>query len=218
MLSLSTSTWWATRPLHISDVEITPPTVEPVDLDEFKKHIRFTPTSEDTLIDTYIATARQYFAQQTGVEPIDTVREVRMDAFPTRYIELPRRPLIEVVSVSYTDADDVLQTLAVDTEYLVGGVGQPRPGVISVLSGASWPTPKDAFGSVAIRYRAGYGSHPGDVPEMIRAAIAQLAARMHRDRDGSQNPSSTFLDSLMLSLKYEGLPVHPQMREAIWLA
>lgn len=171
--------------LYGSEVLITPPQIEPIDLDEVKKHLRFTPTSEDTLLDTYIAMARQYFEEYTGLQLITATWEQRLEAFPSGSIvadlaiPLLKSPVIDVVSVAYDDSDGDEQTVD-DADYAVDLASAPNQSVIRPVS--SWPTSAGTLGSTRIRYRAGFGSQPGDVPELIKGVLYLLTGYFHQFR------------------------------------
>jgi uncharacterized phiE125 gp8 family phage protein len=219
-----TQTTWPngliTPELHTSTHVITPPSIEPVDLDEVKKHLRFTPISEDTLIDTYIAMARTHFEEYTGRTCLDTLLEHRIEGFGPSVIELPFPPLIEVVSVTYADGDGVDQVLA-DTAYVVDTPTGPyaRRGTVRPTVATSWPTPLSDLGSVRIRYRAGYGTQPGDVPELIRGCLFFLVGHFHQHRaevvDQAKGSLSTLpigAETIMRAFKYSALPTRATLR------
>lgn len=152
---------------------ITGPTLEPIDLDEAKKSIRFTSTTEDTLIDTWISAARMYFETETDRQVMTATWEYWLDCFPSQCeIELPHPPLRSVLSVKYDDTDGVEQTLS-SALYRVDATSGPfcKRGRLVLLSGTEWPETIYQPSSVRIRYTAGYGDVPGDVPELIKAAI-----------------------------------------------
>lgn len=190
------------RELYVSEVLITKPTIEPIDLDEVKKHLRFTPTSEDTLLDTYIAMARQYFEEYTGLQLMDATWEQRIEAFPSganvwdTAVELRRSPVLELVSVIYDDSDSDEQTID-DEDYALDAKDAPQRSVVRPVS--SWPSSNGSLGSVRIRYRAGFGTTPGDVPELIKGALYFLTGYFHQFR------SEAFVNSPGGSL--EKLPI-----------
>lgn len=207
---------------HISDRLIVGPACEPIDLDEVKRHIRFTATTaEDTLIDTYIAMARQYFETETDRQLITATWERQFDAFPDGVIELPHPPLIDVVSVAYDVEGSPSETLLTeDVDYVVDAPSGPQAtrGVVRTVAGASWPTAIDRVGSVRVRYRAGYGDHPGDVPELVKGALYFLVGHFHRFREDIQDATTTLAalpigaTAIMRSFKYTALPIYPARR------
>ena len=137
-------------------IQITdPPAVEPVSLVEAKAHLRVDINDEDDYIEGLIRTARQYaeaaFTHRAFVEQEITLT---LDRWPVeRYIELPRPPLISVASVSYTDEDGNVETLAAGTDYLVDTTANR----LVLRNGVFWPTViLQESGAISIVYQAGY--------------------------------------------------------------
>lgn len=221
-----------TRELYASDVLITGPALEPIDLDETKRHLRITTTSEDTLLDTYIAMARQYFEEATGRQLIAATWERRLSAFlygslvspyyPS-LIELPHPPLIDIVSLTYTDGDGGDVTLEEVTDYVVDASSgaYARRGLVRPIAGGSWPTARGDLGSARIRYRAGYGTHPGDVPELIKGALYFLVGHFYKFRAEVQEGTALQqvpigAESIIRAFKYSALPTQPPLRTTWW--
>ncbi len=211
--------------VHVTEQLITLPTIEPIDLDEVKKHLRFTPTTEDTLIDTYIAAARQYFEDITGLQLMEATWEQRHDVFPggastnTNVIELRHPPLMDVVSVAYDDGNGDEQTLVLDTDYFVETPSAPQCGYIRLGSSGTWPSSLATLGSVRVRYRAGYGSAPGDVPELIKTALLflvghfhQFRAEFHQPNPGSSTPIVLPIGADAIMRMFKSRPTRPPMR------
>lgn len=222
-----------TRDLIVTDTLISGPTIEPIDLEEMKKQLKFTPTTEDTLIDTYISMARQHFEEQTGRQLMAATWERRMEAYPyantaspypVDLIELPHPPLLSVVSVAYAVEGSPDETVLVEgTDYVVEAPSGPYAsrGIIRPVSGGSWPSVSLGIGSVRIRYRAGYGTQPGHVPELIKGALYFLVGHFHRFRSETHVSERGSIESLPLgaeaiirAFKYSALPQLPPMRTA----
>lgn len=221
-----------TRDLYVDDSLITPPTIEPIDLDEVKRHLRFQTTSEDTLLDTYIAAARMYFEEQTGRQLMRATWERRFEAFPTTLtsrpypaglIELPHPPLLSVVSVVHTAEGSPDETTLVEgTDYDIDAPRGPYAsrGVVRPITGGSWPSPTTGLGAVRIRYDAGYGDHPGDVPELIKGALYFLVGHFHKFRaeiyEGAPGSSIQGMplgaEAIIRAFKYSALPSQPPLR------
>jgi uncharacterized phiE125 gp8 family phage protein len=149
------------------DTLLVGPTVEPLDLAEVKKALKFTPTSEDTLLDVWIAAARQHFEEQTGRQVMTARRSRRLSCAPCqREIELPFPPLQEVISVTTDDENgDPVTFDAAEYDVVLANNGPTCPrGRIRLKPGAAWPT----GGPITIEYLCGYGDAPGAVPELVR--------------------------------------------------
>jgi hypothetical protein len=83
-------------------------------------------------------------------------------------ITIPLPPLQQVVSVTYLDINDAVQTLDPST-YVVNS---DAPSDLSLIESATWPTAALRAGAVKLRFIAGYGDAGSDVDETIRMAIA----------------------------------------------
>lgn len=206
------------RVIDTIDRLIEGPALEPLDLDEAKKYLRFTPTTEDTLIDTMIAAARQYFEQQTGVICITQTWEHGLSGSPSESeIELPKSPLQSIESVAY-DLDGVETFMSASDYSLVNGTAAASmTGRVRLASGASWPTFTSATtAGLRIRYTAGFGDAPGDVPELIKWAIGMLLGSMHKFRaeaheqnDGSIVTVPFGAQTVIHEYKYRNLRIAP---------
>lgn len=202
-----------------ADTLITGPTIEPLDVDEVKKALRFTSTSEDTLLDLWISAARQYFEEQTGRQLMDATWEYQMEGYPAGVIELPHPPLIAVVSITHP-TDEVWSA----DNYTVDAPTGPHAarGRIVPVSGGSWPSSTGHLGSVRVRYRAGYGTQPGAVPELIKAALLFLVGHFHKFRAetyeatrGSIERIPIGAEAIIRSYRYSALPIHPIRRTTV---
>lgn len=209
-------------PIPYTDTVIEGPVVEPLDLDQVKKFLRFGATSEDTLLDAWISAARQLFEQQTGRHPIAVLRERWLDAFPP-VIELPAPPLLEVVSVTYVGGDGELSTIDPGS-YVVKAPQGPTAscGWIQPAFGTLWPTPQAVPGAVRVRYYAGYGRVPGEVPELVRSLLFLLVAHFHKYRTPVQEGTHTEIPigiKMMLEhYKFTALPTQqPRVGVPTWV-
>ncbi len=164
--------------------------VEPLDLALVRKHLRFAATSEDALLQGWIAAARTQFEEQTGRQAIDAIYEYALDEAPcARCIELPRPPMAGDVSILYTDANGDEQTM--DTalyEVLPSFVSSSAidpycdRGRVELVSGASWPTTDGSPRSIRIRRTCGYGETATVMPPMVQTALYFLVAHFHKFR------------------------------------
>ncbi len=191
--------------------------VEPVTLDDVKRHLRvsLTATSEDGLIAGYIAAARALFEDIASRQTIDAIYEYT--CYPVgRLIDIPRAPMVEVLSVVGRDANG--SDTAIDAgsyRVVLSGVDEDDaialdafcpPGRIALASGGTWPT-----GEVRIRRRCGYGTTPEAVPSIIKSALYMLIAHFYRNRSEvtAENVMAVPLGGEMLLrvFKYTGLVV-----------
>lgn len=163
---------------------ITPPETYPITLAEAKAHVREVVDDFDAEITAFIKAATAHAEEFTGRAFIDQTWELTYDAFPTNELQIPKPPLIEIVSVTYDDAAGDAQVLD-PSGYVVDD--QSEPAWI-IPADNTWPTPFDGINAVRIRFRAGYlnttDSPPtASVPFDITAAIKLYVGSLYAQRE-----------------------------------
>ena len=175
---------------------ITPPTTEPVTLQEVKDHLRIVHDDEDDLIESYKIAARKHIEFTLTWRALITQElQLSLDSFPPRAtyyspyfikakndeIVLPYPPVQEIVSITYKDKDGTETTIPAD-DYIVDTDSEPAR--IVPAPGESWPT-EDLYplGAVKIKFKAGYGDTKEDVPNELRQAILMLTAHFYENRE-----------------------------------
>ena len=164
---------------------VTPPTVEPVTLDEVKARLRLTSTADDATISQQITAAREYAEKVTRRSLNVKSYAYFLDRFPYPHepLRVPVPPLLSVTAIKYYDETLTEQTLAT-AEYWVAG--QQIPALICPTPGNIWPPTARVPGAVEIDFNAGYGSvdtqgNPNGpaIPQHICEGIRQLAIHLY---------------------------------------
>lgn len=166
--------------------QIAPPIAYPLAIEEVRAHLRIDATSEDALIDSYIAAVTAHLDGADGVlgrcliDQTWKLSGTRPACNCCAGIELPLPPLIEVVSVS-TIAEDGSETAVPVDGYRVVDNGS-MPSVIVPAGGVMWD-------GAAIVYRAGYaevdvasGIVTGTVPRAILQYMLLMIADAYENR------------------------------------
>lgn len=164
-------------------VVITPPAQMPVSLEEAKLHLRVDFDDDDELITALIGAATKHLDGPDGWlgrALITQTLEYRADEF-CEVIRLPYPPLQSVTSVKYLDNDGVTQTLSTGVYRTIGG-GASATSIVQVY-GQSWPSIRYTDEAVQIRYVAGYGDDPEDIPEPIRQALLLMIGHLYENRE-----------------------------------
>lgn len=183
----------------MADTLITPPAEEPVSVEAFRSYMR-DPADPDADLARMIKAAREHVEETASLALFDQVREFTLDAWPgvggdglgwwdgvrqgsimqdaPRFVELPRGPLISVVSVKTFAADGTDSTMAATGYY--ADTGQ-RPGRLALVPGVAWPIPGRPTAGIAIRYRAGF-TDLALIPSAAQQAILQIAAHLYENR------------------------------------
>lgn len=161
---------------------VTAPTVEPVTLDEAKRHLRVDASDEDALIAGLIVTARTRLEEHCERAFVTQTWRLSLSGWPgDAWLLLPRPQLLTVTSVTYVDSADATQTVS-SADYVV--VTDGEPGSVVLKSTASWPSAELQVGlPVRVTYTCGYGATALSVPAPLRAALLLLVAHLFENRE-----------------------------------
>lgn len=156
-----------------------------VSVADAKSFMRVDHSDDDDLIEGFIqaATAQvdgRYGTLQRALLP--QTWDYTFSDFPSQEcdqaIEIPLPPLVDVVSISYTDAAGDIQTYE-SGEYEVDT--NSVPGRVRLVNNGYWPQANEyMFEAVRIRFIAGY---PDGVPDTIKLAIKIMVADIYENRE-----------------------------------
>lgn len=148
---------------------------------EFKTHARVYHTQDDTYIATLILVATQCIEHETRRALINRSFTMQLEGFPADgEIILPRSPLSNVTSVTYTDTAGATQTVSSGDyhTYSVNGVGR-----VMLKSTASWPSTQGTGNlDVSVNFTAGYGATSASVPVALKQAVLLQATHLYDNR------------------------------------
>ena len=180
--------------IRTSLVETTPPTVEPISLEEAKLWLRVDHTEEDDLITELEKSARRSCEAFTRRSFINTTWTLKLDEFPSAEcrtslasissarsdeITLPRSPLSSVTSITYTDTDGNTQTVSASNYTVDTG---SEPGRVVPAFNAFWPLTRNVINAVSVLHVSGYGAAETSVPSGLKIAIRVLMADLYEER------------------------------------
>lgn len=163
----------------------------PVSVADVAAHCRIdAPTEADNdLVESYIEAGSAWaFGLEgwTGRALLDEEYDETFDGWArcrrgTIVSELPlsRARVRAVASVTYLDAAGAETVLAADQYRLVHRYGA---GYIVPAHNVTWPALLDEDQPVTVRYTAGYGAAPEDIPADLRTGLMQLCAWMWENR------------------------------------
>lgn len=180
-----------------------PPQTEPITLGDAKAHMRVQVSVEDTLIEGLIEAAREHVEEVLSRSLITQTWQLNLDDFPgtpwyghpwAEYLNywhnpilLPRPPLQSVTEIKYIDVDGSEKVLD-PSVYRVDTASEPAR--VTEEESQYWPTPETVINAVTIKYVAGYGDGPDDVPRPIRQAMLLLIAHWYNHREAVNVGSS----------------------------
>jgi|ERR1051325_39944 uncharacterized phiE125 gp8 family phage protein len=142
-------------------------------------------TADDALLTGVIIPAAVGRCERaTGRQLLDATWELGLEDWPCgQWIEIPKPPLVSIVSVKYVDTAGVLQTLATDQYDVDAPVGPSCwRGRIAAAYGVTWPSVRCGLNAVRVRFRAGYVDQSGEMPAgPVRTIPADLVNAMLLD-------------------------------------
>lgn len=172
----------------------TQPAAEPITTAEAKIHLKVDGSTEDTLIDAYIATARQYVENYTSKKLVTQTVQQTYDSFPADCLELSVKPIQSVTSVAYIDTAGDSQTWSsadYDTDFI------STPGRIAPGLEKEYPSLGDVINAVTITYVVGYGG-AADVPERYKSAIKLIVGELYENRENRVKKMPTAAEALLM--------------------
>lgn len=168
---------------------VTAPALEPLHPEEVKLHARIDIDTDDPLLYGYIRAARELYETEGRQTLITTTYDLTLDEFPDcGHIDLPKPPLQSVTSVTYYDTDNAATVWASSNYYV--DTASYLSGRLALAYGKLWPTATlRPHNGVVIRYVAGFGDGPGDVPESIRQWMQLAVAHWYVNREATVSAS-----------------------------
>lgn len=159
---------------------MAPPALEPVSLAQMKDHLRVEHSAEDTLISSYITSARLHIEARLAKLLITQDWRINFDSLPSgKVVELPLAPILALNSVSYY-TQQAGPTLIPAVDYSID-LNSMRPKFSLHLQRQNLR----AFGAYELEVSAGYGPAVEDVPADIRHALKLLVAHWFENREAA---------------------------------
>lgn len=163
-------------------VLVTPPTEEPVSLDELQSQLRDWTENQLGLVRSYGVAGRQKAEEYMFRGLMTQTWKLTLSAFEDVMWLPMAAPLQSVTTVKYYNTDGTLTTLS-STYYTVDTVS--RPGAVTRAPGQAWPSVQSdrLSGAVEITYVVGWAD-ADSVPERIKQGIRGYVAYLNYDREG----------------------------------
>jgi hypothetical protein len=169
---------------------VTPPTSEPLLLQEAKDHLRVDSDDENAQIARLISAARVDAESFLNRRIARATLKLQLDQFPGAYengychdgltrrsrsgvdaIRPPSPPLVSVTSIVYTDTNGTAQTLSASA-YIVDA--DSEPGRIVPAYGTCWPATRCIPNAVRIVYVAGYATTAEELHPIKQAMLLHI--------------------------------------------
>ena len=180
---------------------ITPPTVEPVTLEQALNQCHANAGIEDAWFTQTIKSAREFAEDYQWKAYISQTWQMTFDVLPPHVIYIPRAPLISVDSVDVYDVDNVKTEMDMDDFYVDSDT---EPARMILNKGNEWPDVElREMSCVKIGFTAGYGTTATTVPEAVKDAILLYIAHAWNNRAGEYQFPRQFFDLLRPNRLYQ---------------
>jgi uncharacterized phiE125 gp8 family phage protein len=160
----------------------TAPSLRSITKELVKQNKRIRHASEDDLIDFWIDAADRYVEKETNRSLLTQTLTLRLRAV-LPVIQLPRPPLAEITSISYTPEGEATIVVDVDTE-IERWTQDMLPTIHIPAIEVAYGEDCAAEGTMEIVYEAGWGAAEA-VPTDIRLASLQLASHWLTSREAA---------------------------------
>lgn len=168
----------------MSLIQITPPSITPVDKNDIKPAARIDGDEFDTQLDIVIPAITQAAEAKMGRKLINQTMELVLDYFPPcgqSYIGLQLPSVSSIISIKYLDALGAEQTLSPSAYHLTSSDHDSK---ISLTGDNVWPATAHQPAAIRIRFVCGYGATADSVPNAIRLWIISQCIAAINNPDG----------------------------------
>ena len=155
----------------------TASTLDLFSIQELKDHLFYVEDENVSTVLSMSAGARDWCQQYVQSDFLTTTRRVRLNYFPNS-IQLDYGPFQSITEITYTDTDQVSQTLSTDVYKL-----NEDTGVITRKYDQSWPDTLSDEDNISIKYVTG-DTDSCLVPGGIKAGVKYLIKALYDNRDG----------------------------------
>jgi uncharacterized phiE125 gp8 family phage protein len=164
---------------------VTAPASEPITTAVAKLHLRVDSSTDDALIDTLCAAAREYVETGTRRKCITQTWDLKLNCFPgwDQALHLPFPPVSSVTSITYIapDGTSTVWSSALYTTDLAAGPKAQMARIVPVY-GQSWPQTRGVINAVVVRFVCGY-ANAAAVPGGMLAAMKLLIGHWYANRE-----------------------------------
>lgn len=164
----------------MSTTIIAPPAALPVSLGLAKTVAKVEHNLEDDLITIYIGSATRLAEKWMRRPIITTTYEKVSDEFDE--VEQLDHARAAVQWVKYIDPDGVQRALD-PQDYDIDNASEVEGTYLAPAHGRDWPLTRVQMNAVRIRYTAGFGNSPAEVPTDITNFVLQHVKAMYESKD-----------------------------------
>jgi len=166
-------------------IETEAPATEPLDLATVKTYLRIDQSSDDSLLESLIVSARTICELMTGLNLINRKYSLYIDRWGDGELYLPSSPIQEVITVNIYKDDDSVSVFDAKN-YYVDNKNQKAPRIV-LRNYSVTPIPTRVANGIEIQYVSGFGADATCVPELLKQAMLQVIAHLYENRGDSIN-------------------------------
>lgn len=160
---------------------VTAPSVTPISLADAKTQMRIESSDDDAYITRLIDVAVAYTDARGALgRAMITQRWAQSFYEHDNRVYLKIVPAKTLVSITYYDTSNVLQTATI-SDYLL--VTDDDWAYVEPVSGKVWPSVYNRADAIKINFDAGYGADATNVPQHVRHALFLLVAHWYENRE-----------------------------------
>lgn len=156
---------------------VSNPALEPLSLTDVKLFLRIDDSSEDSLINNLIVTAREAAEEYLKRSLINQSWKLIFDEYSPYHVFLPRGPVQSVTSVKTIARDLSEVTVNPETYFLRADKDYLEFDICQIAH------------QIEILYNTGYGAGASDVPSPIKQGMLNHIALLYDDRGGAEIPA-----------------------------
>ncbi|MFG1247621.1 head-tail connector protein [Xanthobacter flavus] len=167
---------------------VAAPAAKLIDVATAKAHLRVDHSDDDTLIAGLIDSAIAHLDGWGGTLGRCLITQTWREDFcgfpPCGRLRLRLAPIVDVVSIAYSDAANADQAL--QASVYAGPFTDALGPHVSLKFGAAWPSVYPRDDAVRVTYKAGYGLTANDVPAAIRHAALLMVGHWYEHREDAE--------------------------------
>ena len=153
---------------------------------------------ETTYIQSLIAAATASVEESSGKALMEQTWEMKVSGPDDGVIEIPKTPVLELVSITYLNAALVSTALDVDDFALLGDEDRAW---IEPLEGVSWPSTVVRADAITITFTAGF-EDAESVPANLKQAILMMVGHLYQNREAVGDASQGGFVAVPMGVEY----------------
>ncbi|MET3601818.1 head-tail connector protein [Martelella mangrovi] len=167
--------------MYLTPKRIAEPVARILTLDDVKAHLAVDFDDDDDLISAYILAVEQHLDGYGGILGRCLINQEweQYFSFWTGARMILCFPDVSAASVTYFDQDNVSRTLPADQYILLNSA---RGAYLQFLDSFAVPSLYCRDDTITVRFTAGYGAQPENVPAEVRQAAKMIVAAWYKVR------------------------------------